>query len=470
MTHSVQNRRPSSTRLGGSSDFGGFKPWKFFKRGVKSAGRSAKRVRRKVHKGLKSVGKGLGSVPLVGKGLKGLYDLSVSPIRLTADLSTGVRPDKAIMRDIKANVRAVKGVAPYARMVVSLVPGVGTGIGAALSAGLALAEGQPITAAIQEAVKGAIPGGTLVKQAFDVSLAAAQGKRIDKIALAALPLNGTQKRALGSALNVVADAAAGKRVDKSILKNAMKSIPKEYTKAIDIGAALGTGINVQKLAKKALKPEVLNSLQHMGTARIEKSKVLASPKGILNKSQRRGYAIGLGAMSRRLKPNQLTSIHANIPKKGLLGFNMAIAAHIGSVATAAKGGRFKTRARKQLTAREKATAYRKAMARAKAIGRRGKKPNKLQQPQWHQPGKTSAQKTAAIQRAKFGFLVTAGMAGASPKLKTALARKMVKDPDMRKGMQVGIKEVNRQKTWWSRMKVWFRAKLHIKAKVTTKKK
>jgi hypothetical protein len=79
---------------------------------------------------------------------------------------------------------------PLAQLGVGFVPGLGHGVNAAIGAGLALADGKPITEAMIEAVKSAIPGGPLAKMALDVGMRSAvdlaSGKRFDAIALEAV--------------------------------------------------------------------------------------------------------------------------------------------------------------------------------------------------------------------------------------------------------------------------------------------
>ena len=72
-----------------------------------------------------------------------------------------------------------------AEMVAPFVPGIGTGVAAALGAANALAAGRPITEAVLAAARGALPGGAIAQAAFDVALNLAKGKNIAEAALAA---------------------------------------------------------------------------------------------------------------------------------------------------------------------------------------------------------------------------------------------------------------------------------------------
>jgi hypothetical protein len=83
-------------------------------------------------------------------------------------------------------IRAVGPVLPYVQSVISFVPGVGTGISAALGAAQALADGRPIDEAILAAARGAIPGGPMAQMAFDAAWGLAHGRPIDTVVLSAL--------------------------------------------------------------------------------------------------------------------------------------------------------------------------------------------------------------------------------------------------------------------------------------------
>ncbi|HKQ69540.1 MAG TPA: hypothetical protein VJT73_09380 [Polyangiaceae bacterium] len=85
-----------------------------------------------------------------------------------------------------AVIRSAAPILRYAQTVASFVPGIGTGIGAALGAAQVLADGRPISDIAVGAIRGAIPGGPLAQSAFDVMWKAAKGQRIDTAVLSAM--------------------------------------------------------------------------------------------------------------------------------------------------------------------------------------------------------------------------------------------------------------------------------------------
>jgi hypothetical protein len=114
-------------------------------------------------------------------------------------------------------------------------------VSGAIGASLALASGQNITSALKEGVKGALPGGPIAKAAFDLGEAAIQGKPIDAIALAALPIPDAQKKLVAQGLATAKDLAHGKRLDAALMNTALAALPPEARKAVTVGLALGHG-------------------------------------------------------------------------------------------------------------------------------------------------------------------------------------------------------------------------------------
>jgi hypothetical protein len=226
-----------------------------FKKAAKGIAKGVKGAVKGTVKGVNSAGKAVtktvSKVPVIGPGLGAVTQLAFAPVSLTTSIVSGERIDKAVLGHLKAQVKSVKAVAPYAQSVITLVPGVGTGVGAALSAGLALADGQPINAALVAGVKGALPGGAVARAAFDVSEAVVRGKPIDKVALAAIPLPPDQKKVLEQGLNVARDLAKGKPVDKAVFERAQKLLPADAQKALSIGIAIGEGQYKQAARKGA---------------------------------------------------------------------------------------------------------------------------------------------------------------------------------------------------------------------------
>lgn len=371
----------------------------FLKKALKSAGKVVGAPVKLAAKGTGALGNLAGKIPVVGKGVKGVFTLTVSgPFKLAGNIASGARIDKAVMSHLKEKVSAVKDVAPYAQMVLTMVPGVGQGIGGAISAGLALAQGQPITQALVAGIKGALPGGPVAQAAFNLSVSAVQGKPLDKIALDALPIDPQQKAVLVQGLAAAKDVAAGKRVDAAIFNNAQKLLPPEAQKALQIGVAVAEGQRLQSIAKKHVNEGAVATLGKLGANIANSNPVLrAGAKVLTNPSQKSGFSIAMGVMGKKgLKPIELNSVRAKLSGQQRLGFDMGISAHV-------------------------AVADKKVPAKGTPVQ-------------------------------KFAFAVTQGMTGAPPANKVGMMKTLAANPEARSGATAAVKQISAGRLiWWRRL-------------------
>jgi len=194
----------------------------------------------------------LGKIPVIGPLANSAVSIMNAPANLVSAIASGERIDKAVLNNLKQALKDVKQIAPYAQMVVSLVPGVGTGISAALGASLALASGQNITDALKAGVLSAIPGGPLVQAAAGLAADALQGKNIAASVLNNLPISPAAKTALVQGLEAAKKIAKGQNVGKALLDGALKQLPPAYQKAIQIGTAIGHAKSLQEAATNAV--------------------------------------------------------------------------------------------------------------------------------------------------------------------------------------------------------------------------
>ena len=193
------------------------------------------------------------NIPVLGTITGAADTLGSTPFKITQQVLEGGNISKVALGNLKQALGSVKALAPYVQTVISFVPGVGTGVSAAIGAGLALAEGQSITEAMMQGVKGSLPGGPAAQMAFNVAKAAIERKPLDQIAISALPISDQQKKLLVQGMAAVKDIAAGKNVAHSIVDNAVKSLPADYAKAVQIGMAMGHAKNLQEALKTGAK-------------------------------------------------------------------------------------------------------------------------------------------------------------------------------------------------------------------------
>lgn len=194
----------------------------------------------------------IAKIPVVGPLAKSAVNLVVAPVGFADALARGGRIDKVALSSLKGALADVKQIAPYAQTVLSLVPGVGTGLSGALGASLALASGQSLNDAFVAGVKGAIPGGALVQAAAGLAMDAMQGKPIADAVLHNLPISDQAKSALKSGLSAAQQMAKGKNVSQALLDNAVHALPPAYQKAIQVGTAIGHAKSLQDAAHSAL--------------------------------------------------------------------------------------------------------------------------------------------------------------------------------------------------------------------------
>jgi hypothetical protein len=163
----------------------------------------------------------------VGGALAPVAHLVTAPLVAAQHIARGDNVLSTLGNHFKDQVRNIKDVAPLAQTIVSFVPGVGTGVNAAIAAGSAIAQGRPITDAVVAAAKNALPGGPAAASAFDTAYrlgkAAATGGNVGQAALEAaraqLPGGAAAQQAFDTALAL----AHGQSVQQAITGSAVKA-------------------------------------------------------------------------------------------------------------------------------------------------------------------------------------------------------------------------------------------------------
>ena len=348
---------------------------------VKGVGRHASATSR-------DIAAGLSGVPAVGPGLHALYQLSPAvQITLAANIAAGKRIDRAAYEALKTRIKAYQDIAPYAQTVISFVPGVGQGISGAIGAANALSKGQPISEAMIQGVRGALPGGPMAQAAFDVAVAGIQGKPLTEVALSALPLDPEQKKLVIASALAAKDIAEGKNVSESLYTRGRVLLPPEAQKALDIGVAIAQGQKLQKIAKDQIV-QTLPQLVAIGAHEIGGDEVLKSGLDALknNPEVAKGFATGVGFLKHKATPAALIEIRKNLPPAVKKGFDIAASAQVGKVALPL--------------------------------------PKKIPPAQ------------------RFGYYVTQGLHGGNPKTNAAMAETLIKHPEVKKGMKAAAREIN----------------------------
>lgn len=198
----------------------------------------------------------LSEIPIISDIHASTMKLHKAPFNAMVKIANGENIGDSIINQFKEQLDAAKELAPYAQTIVSFIPGVGTGLSAAIGAGVALAEGRPLDQAVLAGVRGAIPGGALAQAAFDVATAAMAGKPIEEVVLNALPVDKGVKDNLIKGAKLAKDLVEGKKVDKALMDATISYLPEKAQKAVQIGVAVGSAALAQKDGKKQLEKSI----------------------------------------------------------------------------------------------------------------------------------------------------------------------------------------------------------------------
>jgi hypothetical protein len=394
---------------------------------IKSAGRGIGAAVHVVSAASGAISNTISKVPFIGPALHGLYGLAAGPFNLTLDIASGQRIDRALLNSAKEQLADVKEIAPYAQTVISIVPGIGPGISGAISAGLALASGQNISAALLDGVKGALPGGAIAQTAFDVGKAAIEGKDIASIGIAALPIPDLAKQIITSSVQVTQKLVSGQRVDQTLLDASLKYLPPAGQSAVRAAIGIAGGKNVAETLSNELQkamplPDVVKSAMNMGVALsqgkklqtviVEQLPTLLPKLGdignkvldpVVQEARKlipagvKGFDVGVGLMQHQIGVHDFTSVRNALSPIDKKAFDMATSLHVGRVA--------------------------------------------------HIPPKNLTSSAGLV-----GFYASKGMMGAPPPNKIALMKTIITNPEMASGAKVAIISVAnaRTKTWWQK--------------------
>jgi hypothetical protein len=178
---------------------------------------------------------GIGAVSAVASGKNvfqgALRTLANDPaMRFAVDTAAGVARGenvlKAAQRAGQAGIGDLRESLRFAAMVAPFVPGLGTGVAAALGAANALASGERITDALIAGARNAVPGGALAQSAFDIATRVAKGQNFGEAALNAarsqLPGGPLAQAAFDSGVALM----KGKSLQDSLIAGGGRLMPK----------------------------------------------------------------------------------------------------------------------------------------------------------------------------------------------------------------------------------------------------
>jgi hypothetical protein len=169
---------------------------------------------------------------------------------------------KAAQKAAQAGIGDVRKSLQFAAMVAPFVPGIGSGVAAALSAANALAAGQPISEALIAAARGAVPGGAIAQLAFDTAMNLAKGKNIGEALLnsarSRLPGGPAAQAAFDAALAL----AKGKNIQDAAFAAAGRLLPPSpyAANALSFVNKVVSGQNIQRAALSTVGNVIYNRI------------------------------------------------------------------------------------------------------------------------------------------------------------------------------------------------------------------
>lgn len=340
--------------MGSDTEFGWFGSHigHFLSNAAKVAGREVGHATHALQSAGGAISGAIGKIPIVGAPvhtvMSAAYSASMAPLQNTVDAAIhGKNIGKAALDTLHAEIHSVRDVAPYAKMAISLVPGVGTGVSAALGAGMALASGQPIDKALLAGAIDAMPGGAMAHAAASAAAhsvqAAARGEKLSAQSVAgtllnSLPVPPGAKEALMAAGHSVGNLASGKTPPQApALQQTLRTLPPEVQKAYATGLALGTASVLQvKRAQELLSAPVLNKLTESGIQASKAIPAIAEARKLAG-SGTHGFDLAQGLLGQHSTPFDIQHLRASLKGADLKGFDMGLATRIGLVANPPRG-------------------------------------------------------------------------------------------------------------------------------------
>ncbi|HLH15936.1 MAG TPA: OmpA family protein [Bryobacteraceae bacterium] len=227
---------------------------------------------------------GIGALQAAGEGRNvfqgAMRSLAADPVSrfyidTAAAAARGENILKAAQKAAQAGIGDLRQSLQFAAMVAPFIPGIGTGVAAALSAANALAAGQPITEALIAAARGAVPGGAIAQFAFDTAMNLAKGKNIGDALLASARDKIPGGPAARAAFDAAVALAKGRNIQDAAFAAAGRLLPASpyAADALSFVRKVASGQNIQRAALSTAGNAVLSRMQALGAPAIPRAAV-----------------------------------------------------------------------------------------------------------------------------------------------------------------------------------------------------
>jgi hypothetical protein len=185
---------------------------------------------------------------------------------------------KAIQQSAQAQIGDLRQSLQFAAMVAPFIPGIGTGVGAALGAANALAAGQPISDALIAAARNAVPGGAIAQVAFDTAVNLAKGKKIGDALLSSARSRLPGGPAAQAAFDAALALAKGRNIQDAAFAAAGRLLPPSpfAADALSFVRKAVSGQNIQKAALSTLGNRVMSKVEQQAGPLLSKLRTQAS--------------------------------------------------------------------------------------------------------------------------------------------------------------------------------------------------
>lgn len=203
-----------------------------------------------------------------------------SALRAGAKVATRTNLLRAARVVAEAGAKNLRESVRIAATAASFVPGVGTGVAAALGAAEALASGKRITDVVMAAARNAIPGGPAARAAFDFASGLARGEKLSAAALKSARAHLPGGRAAQAAFDAGLAIAKGRRIQDVAAAAAGRALPPSPYAASAVGFVRGVASG----------------------SKIPKAALSASGNALMRKVERRGVDLGKVARGRQKPP------------------------------------------------------------------------------------------------------------------------------------------------------------------------
>ena len=181
---------------------------------------------------------------------------------------------KAVQKAAQGQIGDFRQSLQFAAMVAPFVPGLGTGVAAALGAANALAAGQPINDALIAAARSAIPGGAVAQIAFDTATNLAKGKNIGESLLSSARAQIPGGPAAQAAFDAAVALAKGKNIQDAAFAATGRLLPPSpyAADALSFVKKVASGQNIQKAALSTVGSAVLNKIEQQAGPIISRAR------------------------------------------------------------------------------------------------------------------------------------------------------------------------------------------------------